>query len=753
MRPGRWQDVKELFAAALDRPTPERAAFVDSVDVEDESVREEVRRLLKLHDESPEFLSTPFDSHADPLIGRRLGGFLIERRIGAGGMGAVYEAVQEHPHRRAAVKVLRPDFATSSMLRRFEFESQVLAKLQHPGIAHVYAAGTFDLSDGAQPWFAMELIEGRPLGEYVAQERSPTRRRLELLALICDAVQHAHQRSVIHRDLKPANILVDGSGQPKVLDFGVARAIDADVQLSLHTSVGELVGTLSYMSPEQLSSSQGADVDVRCDVYALGVIGYELVSGTLPHVRRSGSVTDMIRAIEQETPQRLGRINPALRGDVETIFAKALEKDPDRRYQSASDLAADIRRWLNHEPVLARPATVGYRLRKFIRRNRALVGGALATVLVLIAGIIMYAVEARNARIEAARARSEASRARYEADKATAINNFMTNDFMMKVLAASRDGNGEGQKPSVEKLVDEAAANIGTMFAGQPLAEAAVRNEVATIYYNLGAIEPAAAQFKLALDLWESKLGADHADTLKAVNNLGQTFMRMRRPADAEPLYRRALDGRRRILGEDDPFTLVSMNNLAELLRSAGKLDEAEALFRRALDVQRRVHGPAHKNTITTAANLGSLLVRRGKIDEALQLHREAFEASRSTLGDDHITTLTAGLRLGQTLHRAGALEQSADVLQDLVGRSGKALGDDHPNTINARRALSRVYESQGKRLDAVGQLRAALAAAESKPQALSELAREIEAELTKLDRSPATLPTTSPTTSASSTR
>ena len=361
-----WRRAKELFQAAIDQPPQSWNAFLDSK-CEDPDVRAEVLRLLKMHDLSAPFLESPIGSNsapsaptADPLIGRRLGDFKILQRIGVGGMGAVYEAEQEKPHRRVAVKVLRPGFATITMLRRLEYESEILAKLQHPGIAHVYAAGTFDFGDGAQPWFAMECVDGAPLHQYAREHLASIPRRLQMFLLICDAVQHAHQRGVIHRDLKPANILVtrggedsrptarERLGQPIILDFGVARVVDAGVQTTLQTAVGEIVGTLGYMSPEQLGADP-ENIDARSDVYALGVIGFELLSGALPHERKGSSVGEYIRAIEQDEPQRLAHVKPALRGDLDTIFAKALEKDPARRYQSVTELAADVRRYLQHE--------------------------------------------------------------------------------------------------------------------------------------------------------------------------------------------------------------------------------------------------------------------------------------------------------------------------------------------------------------------------------------------------------------------
>jgi len=813
MQQDRWRQVKTLFQAALDQPTADRETFLAGR-CDDGAMRGEVMRLLRLHDGSADFLRPPVDPTdntpqvgVDPLIDRRIDGFRILHRIGAGGMGAVYEAEQERPRRRAAVKVLRAGFATRAMLRRFEYESEILAKLHHPGIAHVYASGTFDLGDGPQPWFAMELVDGHTLHAYAREQRPSTLQKIELLLRICDAVQHAHQRGIVHRDLKPANILVvdeatkrrsdeatkgrnsglrtQDSGlsgrdsalstqhsalgaQPKILDFGVARVLDADVQATMHTAVGELVGTFNYMSPEQVSGDPN-DVDARCDVYALGVIGYELLAGRLPHQRKSGAVAEVLRAIERDDPKRLGAIDPAFRGDLEIVFAKALEKDPADRYQSAAELAADLRRVLRDEPITARPPGAWYQFRKFARRNRAVVATVMAAFVLLTAAAAIstwQAVRARTAerlaaqRLEDAQraqtraetgeadARREAARSKYEADKATAINNFMTNDFVMNLLAAANAGE-PGQRLPVAELVDQAAEKVGVMFAERPLDEAAVRNEVGTVYYNLSAFDKAAAQFRRSLELWEANLGPDHADTLKAVNNLGQSVANLGQADEAEALYRRGLEGRLRVLGENDPYTLVSMHNLAILLRDKSKLDEAEPLLRRTLELQRRLQGATHKNTLITMLNLGTLLIVRDKLDEGLAMHRTAYETSRDTLGKDHVTTLIAGTRLAATLRRAKKYEEAERLLIEVCASSERTLGPNHNDTIIARRTLALIYKDQGNRAAAAEQLRLALAGISAQSQPSEKLVNQIKKDLDAVTRPPpstATAPTTAAT-------
>src|SRR5215831_1152755 len=315
-------------------------------------------------------LQTSATAPGHTVIGR----YRILRLIGEGGMGAVYEAEQDHLRRTVALKIIKPGLASPELLRRFEQESQALGRLQHPGIARIYDAGTADTGFGPQPYFAMEFIHGKSLLEYAKAHELNTRQRLELMAKVCEAVHHAHQRFIIHRDLKPGNILVDESGQPKVLDFGVARVTDSDAQATRQTDVGRLVGTLAYMSPEQVLADP-LELDTRSDVYALGVILFELLAGRLPY-KISRQLHEAVQTIREEEPAPLSAISRAYRGDIETIVAKALEKDKERRYASAADLASDIRHFLKDEPIVARWPSATYRLRKFTRRHKALVASS-----------------------------------------------------------------------------------------------------------------------------------------------------------------------------------------------------------------------------------------------------------------------------------------------------------------------------------------------------------------------------------------
>ncbi len=439
MSPERYKQVCELFHAACELPESERAAYLDAQVNDDAELRAQVEEMLA-QDAGEEdavgnvalgfgrHLIDDIDAGANPVAAQlpeSIGPFKILRKLGEGGMGVVYEATQTSPHRRVALKVLRARFATGTMLRRFQHEVEIQARLNHPGIGHVYEAGVETYAHGKQPYFSMELVSGRSITRYVREENSDVNDRLSLMIDVADAVQHAHDHGVVHRDLKPGNIVVQDNGKPKVLDFGIARVTNDDTYFStIQTAAGQLLGTIPYMSPEQISG-QGATIDHRSDIYSLGVLLYEMLADQLPFDLSTCSIPQAALIIKDDDPPRLSSINVAYRGEIETVVMKTLEKQPERRYQSASALAADLRHILLHEPVSVRPPSTAYQVRRFARRNKAVVGGVAATLLALVLGIVgisRYAYREYQQRSRAEQAQALAQAQTYRVSVAAAAH-------------------------------------------------------------------------------------------------------------------------------------------------------------------------------------------------------------------------------------------------------------------------------------------------------------------------------------------
>ncbi len=600
-------------------------------------------------------------------VPRSVAHYRILRRLGRGGMGEVYEAEQDDPRRRVALKVVRAGLFGREHRARFRHEAQVLGRLRHPGIAQIFEAGTDD--EAGQPYFAMELVEGRPLLEYARARKLGTRRRLELIAHVCDALHHAHRNGVIHRDLKPANILVEADGQPKILDFGVARSTDADLQaVTLQTQLGQLVGTLPYMSPEQ-ASGDPAELDTRSDVYSVGVILYELLAGRLPHEVDLARVPEAVRAIREDEPSRLGTVDRRFRGDVETIAAKALEKDKERRYGSAAELAVDIRRYLNDEPILASPPSTSYRVRKFVRRHRWGVAAAAAGV----AGLLVFAV---TMAVQAGRIARERDRANREAAVARQVSEFLTGVFEI-----SDPDRARGNSVTARELLDRGAAQIEEELADQPEVRAHLMATIGAVYYKLGLFPEAESLYRAAVDLRAQTLGEDDPETMRSLNNLAVLYMNLGRFGEAEPIYVECLDRRTRVLGAEHPDTLTSMNNLAILYRRLGRYDEAEPLYRRTLATQRRVLGDTHPDTARSMNNLAELCRNQDRLDEAEPLHLEALAARRAELGDDHLETLSSMNNLAEVYRMQGRLADAGRLHRDSLEIKRRLLGDDHYDT------------------------------------------------------------------------
>lgn len=574
---------------------------------------------------------------------KRIGQYSIKREIARGGMGVVFEAVQDQPRRTVAIKVMKQGVAGEEALRRFRYESQLLARLRHPGIAQVYEAGTHDDGSGEVPFFAMEYIpNAKPIITFAQQKKLGVKARLELFARVCDAVHHGHQRGIIHRDLKPSNILIDSHGQPRIIDFGVARATDSDMA-TIQTEVGQIIGSLQYMSPEQFEADPN-DIDTRSDVYALGVVLYELVRGELPYNVRNTTIIEAARIVRDHAPPRLSQTDPSLRGDIETIVLKALEKDRDRRYQSAYGLASDIRRYLNGEPIAARPPSLGYQMRIFARRHKTLIGAATAVVVVLIGAAVLSTTAWVNAERE--RQRAEA-----ETEKTRAAVGFL------KAMVSSSVPSEFGDDVTLHNVLDEAAKGVGVAFPDDPLTEADLHATLAWGYLNIHAWAKTEEQARAALDIRRRVLGPTHEKTMETLGRLSFVYTFTAQLDEQADVLRELIAAEEQVYGAESEETLASKANLALVLTEKGNLREARDVAEDLVEVRKRVLGEEAPLTLNAEIVHALITLWQERYDESERMSREVFETCRRVLGDGDDLTRRARSQLGAVLLARGQIE------------------------------------------------------------------------------------------------
>jgi len=646
------------------------------------------------------------DTPPSPGIPRHIGPFHLKRRIAAGGMGVVYEAVQENPRRSVALKLMKPGLLSHSAGRRFEFEAQLLARLRHPGIAQIYDAGTHTENGVSTPYFAMEYIPGAlPITAYAAQKKLDIPARIELFRQACDAVHHGHQKGIIHRDLKPDNLLVDSRGRVKVIDFGVARSTDSDLALTtMQTSVGQLIGTLQYMSPEQIHGDP-SDIDTRSDVYSLGVILYELLCGVLPYDVRGASIVEATRVIQEADPARPSTVDRKLRGDLETIVLKALEKDRERRYSSAHALSEDLGRFVAGEPIVARAPSLAYQVKVFARRNKAVFAGVLGVMLSLAAGlavaIVLY-VRAEDARRVAA---AERDRAREAEAKAQAINDFLLEDL----LGAADPEVAQGRELTVMEVVREAAGKVGDSFAGRPELEVPVRLTLARVFRELADYREAETQTEAAVALAGEKLGPDDPRTFEAQRGHARLLMELGRGEDAVGPLRDVVVRQAHVLGDRDPATLETRNALGAVLMAVRKPEEAESLLaRNAIDCL-EVLGDDNVSTIDAklghADALADLSMKNADddvLDRAIREYEAVLASSRAAFGDAHPMTLTCLNNFATAANRAGRTELATRMLRQVIDANRAVYGENHPNTLIGIHNLGMLLSRAGRTEEAI---------------------------------------------------
>jgi len=690
---------KEIFLAALALRGDDRRALIDSRCANDPGLRREIEGLLRAAEHTSTFLENPAlaphgasDDWDQPpswmTPGAKIGRYTLLRQLGAGGMGVVFSAQQDSPRRTVALKLMRPGFVSPSLLRRFAREASVLGMLKHPGIAQVYDAGTETIAGAPVPYLAMELVEGGSLTEW-ARRAVSVRDRVSVVAQVCDAVAHAHQRGVIHRDLKPANVLVDASGNARVLDFGIARLVQGDEPgNTVQTAAGVILGTLAYMSPEQVSGDPSR-VDVRSDVYGLGALMFDTLAGVPPIEVDGLSVHEAARRIVEREPARLGGASRELRGDLETIAAKALEKDAGRRYQSASEMAEDLRRHLRHEPILARSASAAYTIRKFARRNRAVVAGTLAVFVALVAGLVATLIQAR--------------RAHAAAETAMAINGFLQE--MLRSIEPDR----EGKDATVREVLDSASATLDSRFPDRPVVRAALHAAIASSYQALGRYADSESHARAACDLYRETGMESTPPAIRATAELSAALLEQGRYREAIEPLREALRLADAAGLTDSPEAINVRTELAFACETDGRYDEAERLHREVVASTRRRLGESSRATILTLSNFGLFLINRERATEAETILRRAHTAAVRTLGPESDATLTTIVNLSVCYSRLGRETEAEPLIRSAVVISQKMHGPAHPDTIHHRANLAVSLTELGRLEEAELEITAAL--------------------------------------------
>ena len=645
----------------------------------------------------------------------RIGPYRLLQLLGEGGMGTVWVAEQTEPvRRRVALKVIKPGMDSQEVLRRFEAERQALALMDHTNIAKVFDAGT---TDTGLPYFVMELVKGLAITKYCDELRVPVRDRLALFIPVCGAIQHAHQKGIIHRDIKPPNVMVsmqDAEPVPKVIDFGVAKALHQRLtERTMYTAVGAVIGTLEYMSPEQAELS-ALDVDTRTDVYALGVLLYELLTGTTPlgNRLRSAPLSERLRLIREEEPPRpssrltqsaeaLGdladrrrtdptRLRREVKGDLDWIVMKALDKDRTRRYDTAAALARDVERYLHHEPVEACPPSAGYRLRKGLRKHRsAAVAGAIS-VLLLIAGAAVSTWQAVRARRAERTAAAEAANAR-------AVSEFLQRDLLGMADLANQEAGVQGRDPdvSVRTLLDRAGTQIQGKFEKEPLTEAALRATIGRTYQGLGRYADGQPHLERSVELYTGALGPNHPDTLRSKNDLAWLYWYSGKYDPAEKLFLDVTEERTARLGPEHLDTLDSKHGMAVVYWSQRKFDAADALFQEVVQERTARLGADHRDTLTAKNNLAVLRRSQRDYRRAEPLFRELVEVRAARLGPDHPDTLNAKNNLATVLRDQGRYDQAEPLLDEVIRARTAKLGVDHPATLRSLSSLALLYRER----------------------------------------------------------
>ena len=731
MKIGEFRRLEDLFDAAAELPADQRHTYLQKECGEDRQLLGLIERMLHRVGDDTQGLYTEVEvlragkdratgtldrPSPDPLKvalspGERVGRYVIREQIGEGGFAVVYAAQQEKPVRRqVALKIIKLGMDTKQVIARFEAERQALAMMDHANVAKVFDAGA---TSTGRPYFVMEYVAGTPITDYCDRHRLSIDERLELFMQVCDAVQHAHQKGIIHRDIKPSNVLVkvNGRGIPKVIDFGVAKAISHRLtEKTIYTEQGQLIGTPEYMSPEQAEMT-AENVDTRSDIYSLGVLLYELLTGALPFdpaTLRQAAFGEIQRIIREQQPPKpstrlssLGdesatsanrrRADPRsllreLRGDLDWIVMKALEKDRSRRYETANGLAMDLRRHLDHEPVLAGPPSAGYRVRKFVRRNRVGVAAGVAIGAAVVVGLTLFLVGF-------AQAVHQQKLALVARDESEAIT-----EFLAEMLSSASPWE-QGQDVSMRQVLDAAAEQLDDKFADQPSIRARLHQTIGDAYTDLAVWDRAESHLKASMDEYQKLYGEDHASAGRAFAYLGKLYWMRGLHEDAERWMTRAHEVLARRLGPSDEQTLQAVNGLAMARVRIGRADDAERLLREALEPDL---DPEGETRLTAMNNLALVLSRLRRYEEAREMIAPVVEIRRRVLGSDHPDTVIAMSNLASALQGEGKLKEATPLFEESLVVLRKHLPPDHQQTMMGINNLAFVYLLQERYEDAL---------------------------------------------------
>jgi eukaryotic-like serine/threonine-protein kinase len=702
-----------VFEAALQLPVEQRAAYLEQACGADGDLRRRVEDLLGAAARAGGFMrqsAVPEPAAASRLAptekpGDMIGRYKLLEQIGEGGCGIVYMAEQQEPvRRRVALKVIKVGMDTKQVVARFEAERQALALMDHPHIAKVLDAGA---TEAGRPYFVMELVRGIKITEYCDREKLSTEQRLDLFIQVCQAVQHAHQKGIIHRDLKPSNILVadhDGVPVPKVIDFGVAKAT-TDLRLTnktLFTAFEQFIGTPAYMSPEQARLS-GLDIDTRTDIYSLGVLLYELLTGKTPLDQKellASGLDEMRRTIREREPVRpstrlstmlegeltttakhrrieVPRLIHQVRGDLDWIAMKALEKDRARRYETANGLAMDVQRYLDDEPVVARPPSRLYEFQKTVRRHKFGFAAAGAVTAALILGLAVATWEYHKERVARQRAEAAEKETGLEAAKATAISK-----LLQDMLESGDPFYEKGRDFTVRQMLDAYSAGLTNQLAGQPEVEAAVRSIMGWVYYRLGVFSTAESNLLRAMELRHRARSLPSNDSFLTQQYLARLWLDQRKLEQAAALSYETWQGRVQLLGPTNPYTLASKSTYAGTLSETGQLEEAVKLKRQVLHDYESVLGPDDFNTIVELVSLGQTLSLQGNQGEAERCFADGLARFKRIGKEDLQDALTCAKELAMLRLLEGNSAGAEKVMTNILPRASYALTSEHPLTL-----------------------------------------------------------------------